>query len=290
MSGVFVVLYHIIPQFQARYVQPIRDLGVSVKVVPIVAGAYSASYDGRNGVARKPFHDLLSENGYREGDRVVMVGFSAGCWALRHYLSKPQGQSGIDCAVYVDGLHGGLQNGQCSSISLRGTIEFENTPGKLLCVSFSQIKTEHEGYASTSNCARVAEAAYQGGGEAYFISGVDDDGQPLWTEPGEVIPDAKGSGSGKTAHARQLQLVGPAMMGKIVAPWLRYALQVPKPPSIDPEIPPFQPPPELSDPPTPIVSPPKRQQGKQGKKGVSNMAIGAGLVAAGAVVVGGSSR
>ena len=115
---------------------------------------FSAGYDSRVGVAAAfpTLPQVLAKFAphLNQHEKVVLVGFSAGCWAIRAWLRSSMDQ--VTAAVFLDGLHAG---GDDMTATLgpehEAVIDFARIcmtdPGRALVITHSQIRPP--GYAST---------------------------------------------------------------------------------------------------------------------------------------------
>ena len=113
----------------------------------------SAGYDERTGLAKKypTLEQFLWKEvpEWRHGDPVVLVAFSAGCWAVRHWLKDDRSRALASYVLLLDGLHS-------SGSSMDGVVEFGRLANDFpashrLIVTNSEI--DPVTYASTSDTA-----------------------------------------------------------------------------------------------------------------------------------------
>lgn len=99
------LLVHAAPQATPRYAD-----ALGAEVTNITAGGYSGGYDEHTGIAAKypSLADALNRYApdLRASAPLALVGFSAGCWAVRGWLNHP-GAERASVVVFVDGLHAG---------------------------------------------------------------------------------------------------------------------------------------------------------------------------------------
>jgi len=193
MAGT-VVLIHAGDSVRPAYEAVLGGLSLHL----VEAGGYSASYDGTKGLAAA--HPSVAAYiptiapGWKPGDPLVLVGFSAGCWALRSWLEDAANRRVATAVVLLDGLHSAGDALRCDATALAGVIEYARDPDKLCVVTHTEIIPP--GYASTTACAAVVE---------------------------DAAPDAVVLGyPGRTAeaHMNQLRAVGPAVLRDEVLPFL----------------------------------------------------------------------
>lgn len=167
-------------------------------VVVIYEPGLSEVYDEKTGLASKfPTLDgLLAQfaPGWSRGEPLVLLGFSAGAWALRYYLRDPSARDAISAAIFLDGLYGN-SGSQCNLAPYAGVIaygqEANASPSKKrLVMTYS---AAHPGPGICSN----AIAAAVGPGPGVFVRGY-----------------ANGD------HGAQQNTVGPAVVNELIAPWI----------------------------------------------------------------------
>lgn len=167
---------------------------------------FSAGYDERTGMARDcPTLDAAMRRyapSVPADEPVILIGFSAGCWAVRAWLREPDARLRTVAAVFLDGLHSSKAG------PLSGVLDYArmviDQPLKRACViTHSQIVPP---YTSTRATAEVILR------ELHLLRDPQDNatigGLHLLSYPGA---DA-------AAHVRQLRSVGPEVCQRIVAP------------------------------------------------------------------------
>lgn len=99
---------------------------------------------------------------WRPGDRLVVLGYSAGAYALRYYLRDLQARSDISTAIFLDGLYGAPEN-KCDFAPYAGVIAYGKMSGKQLIMTYSQAhpapKICSEAIAAQVSGAQVVGAA-----------------------------------------------------------------------------------------------------------------------------------
>lgn len=111
------LFFHAHPVVRERYESA---LGCSITFVNSKTSQLSAGYDERTGIAKDPLPVVLAKHApdWRAPEPLVLLGFSAGCWAVRHFLRDAQNRRDVAAAVLIDGLHGE------SAASLGGVLEY----------------------------------------------------------------------------------------------------------------------------------------------------------------------
>ena len=203
------LLIHAAPEAVAGY-----EAALGLPVARIYRGGYSGSYGPPSGLAAELTLDRALEKYAPEAPPsapVVLVGFSAGCWSIRHWLLDPGNRTRIVAAVMVDGYHAsGSDLRAVLSSAHDGVVAYakEAMAGRrALVITHSQIVPP--GYASTRTTASALlerlgvprPSAYESAHHAglHVISGVGGDGP---------------------AHSAQLMAVGPQVCSEHVAPAL----------------------------------------------------------------------
>lgn len=168
------------------------------EVVVVYEPGLSEVYDEKSGLASKfPTLDAFMARfapGWSRGEPLVLLGFSAGAWALRYYLRDPSARSAISAAIFLDGLYGN-SGSQCNLAPYGGVIAYgqeanANPSAKRLVMTYS---AAHPGPGICSN----AIAAAVGAGPGVFVRGY-----------------ANGD------HGAQQNTVGPAVVSELIAPWI----------------------------------------------------------------------
>lgn len=157
----------------------------------------SSVYDELTGLA-KDFPTIASlmaqyAPSWSPGDPLVVMGFSAGGWALRHYLRSAEDRSLIAAAVFLDSLY--ASGGAC--VPFDGVLEFAkmavaDSSSKRLVMTYSQ---GHPGPGICSNF--IAKEVGQSDGPAVYVV----------APPGLTHGDHQG-------------VVGPLVLEKYIAGWL----------------------------------------------------------------------
>lgn len=157
----------------------------------------SASYDEKTGIAHDfpTLEAFMSEYApsWSPGDPLVLLGFSAGGWALRWYLRDQGARELVSAAVFLDSTYCG---DPCNPVNgLAGVVEFArlanaHPESHRLVMTFSQAT------AGPGRGAHAIEAA-AGAGPGVFVRGY-----------------------ANADHGGQQGIVGPAISEELVAPWL----------------------------------------------------------------------
>jgi hypothetical protein len=178
--------FHIGKSLVPLYAEPLGNPETVVTMIPGFSSGYVSLASG----SLRAWLDKMAP-GWEPP--LIMVGWSAGCFAIREWLlNDPEAHSLIDAAVLLDGLHS--SGPPCNERQINGALSFSNDPSKLLIVTHTAIVPP--GYASTTDCADLLRRL-------------------SW---GAVV---KGyPGDDEAAHVRQVREIGPKMMGR-VARWLR---------------------------------------------------------------------
>lgn len=196
------LLVHADPSMVARYRSA---LGIPVYTTGSL-GPASSSYDDRAGLARQPLSDVVRRfcPGVAEGTPVVLIGFSAGCWAVRHWLRDIDTRSRVPAAVLLDGLH------VTGPSPLGGEVDAcrEAMAGQR-CVVVTHTQIDPVTYRGTADSADrlLAELRLVRMGRRESIDVGD---LHVLAYDGTTAGD----------HGRQLQLVGPDVCRDIVRPYL----------------------------------------------------------------------
>jgi hypothetical protein len=205
MSKVVCVALHVGKSLAPSYSAALG--GVPVRTFSL--GAASAAYDETTGLASR-YPDLAGFLArevpeYEPGDVLVLVAFSAGCWAPRYWMKNASDRALVGALVLLDGLHSGFSSsGGCKLEAIDGIVAFANLAGAsyldhLLVLTHTAIVPP--GYASTTLCAALLdEVANAGPGRGMEILGFP--------------------GNDAAAHNAQQREVGPAVLAEYVAPWL----------------------------------------------------------------------
>lgn len=209
------ILFHAHPSVRERYA---AALGVpDLQIVTSTKSQFSAGYDGTTGFAREPMPTVLDARapGWRERGPLVLLGFSAGCWAPRHWLRDAENRRLVSACVLIDGLHGESEG------ALGGVLEFARLclaqPSKHRLVATNS-DIDPVQYASTSDAAR------------WLLDGLS---IPLaerrkfddWEHPSGAVAVLDFGGRDAAAHVAQLQRWGVEACARLVGPWLRRLVE-----------------------------------------------------------------
>jgi hypothetical protein len=193
---------------------PLYEQSLGLPVSRIYRGGYSSSYGPPNGLAAQMTLDQAVEKyapGTDPAAPVVLLGFSAGCWSLRHWLRDPGNRARTVAALLCDGYHAGGSDLEADlTAAHEGVVAFarEAMAGRrVLVVTHSQVIPP--GYASTRSTASA-----------------------LLERIGAPRPDHHTSleraglhvlsfgGAGKAAHSAQLMEAGPQACAEHIRPAL----------------------------------------------------------------------
>lgn len=207
-----IVGLHITAPNLAPYAEALRSHGLECTADWWVStgSQYSGGYDTTTGIASR--HRTLrayleGETQWEPGDTLVLVAWSAGCWAVQAWLRQAVGTEDFDlpdAVLLLDGAH-------LTDPRVEGLVSYARSAmaGRHLLVSTnSDIRTR--GYPSTSEAAvwlldelgvsrpnDVREAATSGG-----LHVIDDGGQAA------------------ADHVFHVKDLGPRLMRELVGPWL----------------------------------------------------------------------
>lgn len=209
MSGT-AILIHGGTSVRAAYESALAGSGLTFHVV--FKGGYSSSYQAlAEASSLEEFvHEVAPE--WTEGEPLVLIAFSAGGWAVRHWLHDARARELATAVVILDGMHSSGDDDHCDPDKLDGIFAYADlargSPEEhLLVVTTTDIVPP--GYASTSACA------------AELLSHVDapagakrDEGEV----PGVVVIDEGGTTAAD--HGKQQTSIGPEVLETIVVPWL----------------------------------------------------------------------
>jgi hypothetical protein len=157
----------------------------------------SAGYDERTGIASqyKTLPELMSQYApwWRPGDPLVLLGFSAGGWALRYYLRDAAARSLITAAIFLDATYGN-QGEQCIMDRWEGAVAYAKEANadpadKRLIMTYSP---SHPG---PRVCATAIERE-AGAGPGVFVQGFNTD------------------------HGSQQGVIAPKMVAELITPWI----------------------------------------------------------------------
>ena len=91
---------------KARITEALQPM--PLEIVEVIKPGLSAKYDTRTGLAgRYTFEQFVAKYApkWREGDPLVVVAFSAACWALRHWIGQEFALEHLTAGIMLDGLH-----------------------------------------------------------------------------------------------------------------------------------------------------------------------------------------
>lgn len=169
-------------------------------VYVVYRAGLSEQYDERVGIAHEyPTLEAFMEEfapSWRRGDPLVLLGFSAGAWALRYYLRDPDARDAIAAAIFLDGLYGAA-DGSSLHKAYEGVLEFgrmaqADPDNKRLVMTYS---AAHPGPGTYSNL--IAREVDGGEGPGVFVRGYSN-----------------------ADHGAQQGIVGPAVVRELIAGWI----------------------------------------------------------------------
>jgi len=205
MTHPLALLVHAAPQVVPAYE---TALNLPVHRVQSRRSQLSAGYDERTGIARDyPTLDAAVKRYAPDADPdspVVLVAWSAGCWAARAWLRDPEARLRTVAAVFLDGLH------SRNPTAMAGVEDYArmamSQKGRACVVTHTQIVPP---YTSTTQSAtwlsqRLGLPRLEDG-DSVNVGGL------------HILPHA---GADKAAHCRQLTEVGLEVCRRYVVPLL----------------------------------------------------------------------
>lgn len=189
-----VVLIHGNAQVRPKLAAAVPGARVAVVYLP----GSTPAYNEVTGLAHQypTLRGMLAKYApsWHPGEPLVVLGFSAGAWALRYYLRSPQARRDINAAVFLDGLYG-APGGVCDLSPYQGVITYAkeahaSPQTKRLVMTYSLAHPD-PGVCSKA----IAKAAGYGAG--VYVVGVNNGDH----------------------HAQQM-VVGPDVLKDFVTPWL----------------------------------------------------------------------
>lgn len=212
--GATLVTFHVGESLAPAYEAALEGAAALVRG-PV--GGLSSAFEQ---LAEAPLEEVLAEiaPAWSRGDPLVLLGYSAGCFAIRRWLNEDRGVLSMTPLgiVLLDGLHGG-GGPACFPPAIRGVIDFaaaatEDPQARLLINTSTDITPP---YSSTSACAEKLLH------ELARTTEVELEKPDAGRAPGVYVLDYGGTDA--AAHARQVQVVGPEIVRTLVTPWLRQA-------------------------------------------------------------------
>jgi hypothetical protein len=179
-------------------VPKLEDALPGAKVAVVYREGLSGAYNEVTGIAHDypTLGELMAEYApwWSPGEPLVVLGFSAGGWALRYYLRDPEARDQINAAIFLDATYG-TADGKCTLGVYDGVIAYGEEANarpaeKRLIMTYSQA-TPGPGI-----CANAIQAAV-GEGPGVFVTGYSN---------GD--------------HSAQQGVVGPEQVRELVAPWI----------------------------------------------------------------------
>jgi hypothetical protein len=171
------------------------------EVVVIYRQGLSEVYNETTGLASEypTLRSLMAQYapGWSPGEPLVMLGFSAGAWALRYYLRDGQARSDITAAIFLDGLYG-ASGGNCNLAPYDGVLSFAED-AQLHPSKKRLVMTYSKAHPAPELCSKAIAAAVGGGsGPGVFVIGANN-----------------------ADHGAQQGVMGPMVVRDLIAPWLR---------------------------------------------------------------------
>ncbi len=157
----FVLFLHVPESFASRYVG--KDTPHAMVRFPWLGGQYTTWAQERS------LREVLAEHGFTVGP-VVLVGWSAGCFAIRQWLRDASNRELVSGAVLLDGLHSA--GPPCREEAVEPLVEFARM-GKPLAVTASLIVPGS--YASAKDCLDLLRARLPEGANVRLEQAKDSD-------------------------------------------------------------------------------------------------------------------
>ncbi len=157
----------------------------------------SSGYSEVSGLAKEypTLRGLLAKYApsWQPGTPLVVLGYSAGGWALRYYLRDATSRGDVSAAIFLDSLYG-APGDKCDLSPYGGVVEF----AKLANAEPDRhrlIMTYSQAHPAPGICSQTIAKAYGG--------------------PGVFVRPA-----GNADHTAQQGVAGPAVVKELVAPWI----------------------------------------------------------------------
>lgn len=166
------------------------------RVAVIYREGLSGAYNEVSGIAKDfpTLEVLLAEYApdWREGEPLVVLGFSAGGWALRYYLRDPAAREAINAAVFLDATYGTASG--CDLSPYAGVLAYAEL-ANADPTRHRLVMTYSQAHPGPGFCANAIEGKQTG--------------------PGVFV-----RGYGNADHGGQQGIVGPAIVGELITPWI----------------------------------------------------------------------
>lgn len=157
----------------------------------------SSGYSEVSGLAKEypTLRGLLAKYApsWQPGTPLVVLGYSAGGWALRHYLRDASARSDINAAVFLDSLYG-APGDKCDLSPYGGVVAFAKLANQEPA-NHRLIMTYSQAHPAPGICSETIGKSYAG--------------------PGVFVRPA-----GNADHSAQQGVAGPAVVKELVAPWI----------------------------------------------------------------------
>ena len=165
--------------------------------VAVYREGLSSGYSEVSGLAKEypTLRKMLAEHapGWAPGTPLVVLGYSAGGWALRYYLRDQQARGDVTAAIFLDSLYG-APGGVCDLGPYQGVVAYgkeANASGKKrLIMTYSQA------HPAPGVCSQAVQKAVGAG-------------------PNVIV-----QGYANADHGAQQGVAGPAAVKDYVTPWL----------------------------------------------------------------------
>jgi hypothetical protein len=240
MTTTTVLMVHATPRVRGLYEAALAELN-AYRLHFINRGTTSSAYDESRGLASQypAVEGLMRQVApeWREGEPLVGIGFSAGCYAYRAWLKDPDNRRFFSAVVLIDGLHAQLTEGGLERSDLEGVFAFakecrESQETKLLVVQSTEMHTARlpAGCASTSMTARALLDEF-----ALTIGSPERQTEDEGSVPGVVVRSYPGGGP--RSHVRSLMSAGPELVRHHVVPLVATFEDPGEPPR--PRVPPW---------------------------------------------------
>jgi hypothetical protein len=167
------------------------------RVALVYREGLSESYNEVSGIAHDypTLEALMAQYApdWSPGEPLVMLGFSAGAWALRYYLRDPAAREAIAAAIFLDGTYG-HQGTSCNLAPYGGVLDFAAL-ANASPASHRLIMTYSQATPGPGICAKAIEQ--QEPGDGVFVRGY-----------------------ANADHGGQQGIVGPAIVAELVQGWI----------------------------------------------------------------------
>lgn len=167
------------------------------RVAVVYREGLSESYNEVSGIAKDypTLEALMAQYApdWSPGEPLVMLGFSAGAWALRYYLRDPSAREAINAAIFLDGTYG-HQGASCNLAPYDGVLAYAAMANGAPS-AHRLIMTYSQATPGPGICANAIQAKEPGDG--VFVRGY-----------------------ANADHGGQQGIVSPAIVAELVTPWI----------------------------------------------------------------------